>query len=159
VHQIEAWAARWQNQSGSPAAELADKERETAGQNRKNKTDEVAMRDQQKQQYYSFRVFLKRNPVARKAYVALYALTSEGAISLKELSRVLGEDYSAVRRAVRTLARRGLAELHRALWTDDGRPAGSGYALTEKGEQMMDGVLDIVDEEMSSLYPRLKLYA
>lgn len=37
-----------------------------------------------------------------------------------------------VRRAVRSLARKGLAEYRRGLWSDDG-PAGAGYCCTKEG--------------------------
>ncbi|QAY96691.1 hypothetical protein CWB41_13925 [Methylovirgula ligni] len=39
----------------------------------------------------------------------------------------------AVRRTVRFLARRGLAEYGKGLWTRDGEPAGSGYRCTRAG--------------------------
>lgn len=37
-----------------------------------------------------------------------------------------------VRRACRSLARKGLAEFGKGLWTDEGEPAGSGYCATRK---------------------------
>ena len=43
-----------------------------------------------------------------------------------------------VRRTVRALARKGLAVYEKGLWTDDGTPAGAGYALTKAGEEMLD---------------------
>ncbi len=38
-----------------------------------------------------------------------------------------------VRFICRALARKGLAEFFRALWTEDGEPAGSGYCITHNG--------------------------
>jgi len=38
-----------------------------------------------------------------------------------------------VRRIVRHLARRGLTEFGKGLWTEDGEPAGSGYRITAAG--------------------------
>ncbi len=38
-----------------------------------------------------------------------------------------------VRRTVRHLARKGLAQYARGLWTDEGRPFGSGYCATPAG--------------------------
>ena len=38
-----------------------------------------------------------------------------------------------VRRACRSLKRKGLASFMAGLWTEDGEPAGSGYAITEAG--------------------------
>jgi hypothetical protein len=35
-----------------------------------------------------------------------------------------------IRRACRSLTRKGLAEYGRGLWTEDGEPAGSGYAAS-----------------------------
>ncbi|BBB99426.1 hypothetical protein [Bradyrhizobium elkanii] len=42
-------------------------------------------------------------------------------------------DPKHVRRSVRALARKGLAEYVRGLWTMDGEPAGSGYRCTAAG--------------------------
>lgn len=38
-----------------------------------------------------------------------------------------------VRRVVRQLARKGLAEFHRGLFTEDGDMCGSGYCISDKG--------------------------
>jgi hypothetical protein len=43
----------------------------------------------------------------------------------------------AVRRACRSLARKGLAEYCRGLWTEDGEPAGSGYCATRASEAVL----------------------
>ena len=42
-------------------------------------------------------------------------------------------DRKTVRRYVRALARKGLAEYFRGLWDDDGCPAGAGYCITYEG--------------------------
>lgn len=42
-------------------------------------------------------------------------------------------DRKAIRRACRSLTRKGLAQFGKGLWTEDGEPAGSGYAATEAG--------------------------
>jgi len=44
-----------------------------------------------------------------------------------------GLDIKAVRRACRSLARKGLAEFHRGLFNEDGQVAGSGYGITSDG--------------------------
>lgn len=44
-----------------------------------------------------------------------------------------GLDPKHVRRSVRALARKGLAEYVKGLWTEDGEPAGSGYRCTAAG--------------------------
>ncbi len=45
-----------------------------------------------------------------------------------------------VRRAARALARKGFAAYHRGLWTDDGTPAGAGYAATAAGIEHLEGL-------------------
>jgi len=44
-----------------------------------------------------------------------------------DISANTGLDRRTVRRACRSLTRKGLAEYGRGLWTEDGEPAGSGY--------------------------------
>ena len=44
-----------------------------------------------------------------------------------------GYDRKTVRRYVRALARKGMAEYFRGLWDDDGCPAGAGYCITYEG--------------------------
>jgi hypothetical protein len=44
-------------------------------------------------------------------------------------------DRKTVRRACRSLARKGLTEFGKGLWNDDGEPAGSGYCATKAGIQ------------------------
>ena len=43
-------------------------------------------------------------------------------------------DRKAIRRACRSLARKGLTEFGRGLWDDEG-PRGSGYRLTKAGRE------------------------
>jgi hypothetical protein len=42
---------------------------------------------------------------------------------------------AVIRRSCRRLARLGLAEYHKGLWTEDGEPAGAGYCITAKGRE------------------------
>jgi len=56
-----------------------------------------------------------------------------GFMSFGAIARDSGVDRKAIRRIVRKLARYGLAEFSSGLWTDDGRPAGAGYAITSAG--------------------------
>ncbi len=44
-----------------------------------------------------------------------------------------GLDRQTVRRHVRALARKGLAEYFRGLCNEDGQPAGAGYCITDAG--------------------------
>lgn len=55
-------------------------------------------------------------------YYAFAALTAETQL-----------DRKAVRRACRSLARKGLTKFRSGLWNEDGEPCGSGYALTPNG--------------------------
>lgn len=43
------------------------------------------------------------------------------------------DDVRMVRRITRHLARKGFAEYHRGLWTDEGEVAGAGYCITPCG--------------------------
>ena len=50
-------------------------------------------------------------------------------------------DRARIRRACRSLARKGLAEYMRGLWTEDGEMAGAGYGITKAGvERLKEGV-------------------
>lgn len=58
------------------------------------------------------------------------------------IARTTGLDRAAVRRACRSLKRKGLAEFLAGLWTEDGEPAGSGYSATPAGRELIgDDVL------------------
>ncbi len=48
-----------------------------------------------------------------------------------------GLDRKAVRRACRSLARRGLTEFRAGLWNEDGETAGAGYGLTPAGKEIL----------------------
>lgn len=48
-------------------------------------------------------------------------------------------DRAAVRRACRLLARKGLAQYERGLWSDDGEPGGAGYGATKAGVESIYG--------------------
>jgi hypothetical protein len=69
--------------------------------------------------------------------LALKALCQSGGdfafLSFKLVSKRSGLEIAEVRQAVRSLAAHGYAEYASGLWTDDGAPAGSGYAATEQG--------------------------
>lgn len=53
------------------------------------------------------------------------------------LTKRTGLTRSAVRRACRSLRRKGLAEFHTGLWTDDGEMAGAGYGPTTSGRELI----------------------
>lgn len=54
-------------------------------------------------------------------------------IYFKTIVEETGLTTAQVRRSVRACARKGLVELHRGLFTDDGMIAGSGYGITLEG--------------------------
>jgi len=70
---------------------------------------------------------------------ALEALTDAGGsddygyLSFKGIASRSGLEPRVVRRTVRALARKGLAEYGKGLWTDDGELAGAGYCATKAG--------------------------
>lgn len=47
-------------------------------------------------------------------------------------------DRRSVRLACRSLKRKGFAEFHKGLWSEDGEPAGSGYCATRPGAQYLE---------------------
>ena len=50
-----------------------------------------------------------------------------------------GLDRKTVRRACRSLKRKGLAQFHNALWTEDGEMYGSGYCATDEAISALKG--------------------
>lgn len=60
-----------------------------------------------------------------------------GCLSFKTISEESGLDLKYVRRTVRSLARKGLAEYVRGLFTEEGMAAGSGYCCTTEGVAYM----------------------
>lgn len=82
---------------------------------------------------------MKLNDNERKVLEALIQVAGEGCLSFAGVSERVEinhdelMDRAIIRRACRSLARKGLAEFHRGLWSDDGEPAGSGYGATKAG--------------------------
>jgi hypothetical protein len=69
-----------------------------------------------------------------KALAALCEVEGDFAfMSFASIARRSGLHSGDVRRTVRALARKGMAQFGKGLWCDDGRPAGSGYCATESG--------------------------
>lgn len=72
---------------------------------------------------------------------ALHELTApDWAVPFVSIMRETKLTRPEVRRRCRYLRRIGLAEYHRALWSDDGEPRGSGYAVTRQGMAVAEGV-------------------
>jgi len=73
---------------------------------------------------------------------ALNALTSpngEFCSPFKPIQNHTGYDRRTVKRNVRALARKGLAEYFRGLTTEDGDFAGAGYCITKMGQAVLSG--------------------
>ena len=80
-------------------------------------------------------------PDAKKCLAALNELTSpngEMCMPFRPLMDRTELDRKTVRRNIRALARKGLAEYFRGLWTEDGDPAGAGYCITVAGQRLAD---------------------
>lgn len=71
-----------------------------------------------------------------KVLNCLAGLSCEHYSSFAPIMRETGLDRATVRRACRSLTRKGYAEYCRALWTEDGEPAGAGYAATKAGASL-----------------------
>lgn len=56
-----------------------------------------------------------------------------GFMSFKQIAQSSELDIRHVRRTVRSLARKGFLKYGRGLWSEDGEPRGSGYAITREG--------------------------
>ncbi|MBL9047881.1 MAG: hypothetical protein JNK34_11335 [Tabrizicola sp.] len=55
--------------------------------------------------------------------------------NLHHASEMTGIPREVCRAIIRGLIEKGDAEYHRALWSEDGMPAGAGYCLTLAGKQ------------------------
>lgn len=60
-----------------------------------------------------------------------------GCLSFRAVAQRSSVEPHNVRRVVRSLARKGVTEFHRGLWSDEGDPRGSGYGLTDLGRSML----------------------
>lgn len=61
-------------------------------------------------------------------------------LSFRSVAQRANMPQAKVRRAVRGLARKGLAKYCRSSWTDDGEPYGAGYGLTQAGRAMLENM-------------------
>ncbi|WP_439357734.1 hypothetical protein [Bradyrhizobium sp. DASA03007] len=85
-------------------------------------------------------------PVSERELKALRALGQVYAddgnyLSFRGIAQRSGLDPSHVRRSVRALARKGLAEFGKGLWCEDG-PRGAGYCCTHDGMTLLQHVGD-----------------
>jgi transcription initiation factor IIE alpha subunit len=56
-----------------------------------------------------------------------------------------------VRRIIRHLARKGLAEFHRGLCNEDGEFAGAGYCITKAGQELAEKIDPVIDRDRRKL--------
>lgn len=78
----------------------------------------------------------KRMPKDHAAVLASLAerTRSEGwCVPFSPIISDTGLPRTTVRRIIRLFARKGWAEFHKGLWTEDGDLAGAGYCITETG--------------------------
>lgn len=76
---------------------------------------------------------LNDNEVKVLTFLADGASDEFGFYGFASIINAVSLDRKEVRRACRSLARKGLAEYGRGLWNDGGEPAGSGYGVTRAG--------------------------
>lgn len=77
----------------------------------------------------------------RKCLQSLADLTSpngEMCVPFAPVERETGYDRRTVRRHIRALARKGLAEYFKGLCTESGDFAGAGYCITKAGRMMLE---------------------
>ena len=76
----------------------------------------------------------------QKCLEALEILTlpnGEICMPFAPIENATGYDRRTVKRHVRALARKGLAEYFRGLCTEDGELAGAGYCITKNGRSVV----------------------
>lgn len=67
--------------------------------------------------------------------------------NFKGIGRETGLERNLVRRACRSLTRKGYAAFEKGLWSEDGGPRGSGYRATDAGKHLY--WLALTDEQPS----------
>ena len=80
----------------------------------------------------------------KKCLVALDEISTpdEVCCAFSPVIEKTGLNRREVRLAVRRLARKGLAEYHKGLWSEDGEPAGAGYCITFEGQDKLKELND-----------------
>jgi len=69
----------------------------------------------------------------RKVLKALEETSEEWVLPFDPIAHETKLERRVVRLSCRRLARKGLAEYLRGLWSDEGLPAGAGYRITKEG--------------------------
>lgn len=82
------------------------------------------------------------NPREVRVLAALTSVAGDfGVLAFRGIGRRVRMKRSEIRLACRSLARKGLAEFHFGCWSEDDRPAGSGYSATKAGCERADPTL------------------
>jgi hypothetical protein len=87
-------------------------------------------------------------PKHRNCLRALAYLTEpcgEMCVGFDPICRDTDLQRNEVRRIIRHLARKGLAEFHRGLCNEDGEFAGAGYCITKAGQELAEKVDPAID--------------
>lgn len=74
-------------------------------------------------------------------YEVLRALADSGeewCLPFDPICRDTELDRRTVRLSCRRLTRNGFAAFYKGLWTDEGMPAGAGYAITKEGRAKLE---------------------
>lgn len=85
----------------------------------------------------------KMPPHHASVLLALNEITQpsgECCVYFRTIARKVEMEVQQVRRITRHLARKGLAEYWRGLWTEDGDLAGAGYCITDKGREIANAL-------------------
>jgi len=72
-----------------------------------------------------------------RALYAAYDYDGFGYLNFKGIARRARLPRKEIRRACRSLARKGFAEYGRGLWSEDGEVAGSGYCCNPAGRALL----------------------
>ncbi len=78
----------------------------------------------------------ERERLCLEVLMECYSDEGMGYVVFRPIIKDTGLTRPEVRRAVRSLARKGLAHYSNALWSDDG-PMGAGYCCTEAGKSFL----------------------
>jgi hypothetical protein len=82
-----------------------------------------------------------------------------GYLSFRAIASCANLDPKVIRRAVRSLARKGFAQYGKGLWTDDGELAGAGYCCTEAGHNFLFPNLRMLTKEQHDAAHRIERVA
>lgn len=78
------------------------------------------------------------NVLKSAVLTAMTYVPEEGwCVSLHRLAADTGLSREVCRAIVADLRAAGLASYHKGLWSDDGTPAGAGYAITQAGRELL----------------------